>query len=222
MKYKSQIVTQASGSVGGTTYSHNRGGLYQRARSIPTNPASSFQVAVRDFVADVTNRWLTTLTQAQRDGWDVYATQVLLPDSLGEPRNVGGIGMYLRSNVPRLQGSLTRIDAPPVVYNLGVFTTPVLTATAPTTLSVAFTAADPWHAAGGGGLVLASRGQNGSINFFAGPYRFAGIIASGDASPKVLTAPFPLTAGQKVFCQFRATQPDGRLSAAVRFLDVVA
>ena len=38
MLFKSAAFTQASGSVGGLTFAHNRGGMYTRARSIPVNP----------------------------------------------------------------------------------------------------------------------------------------------------------------------------------------
>ena len=47
MKFTSQVYTQASGSVGGLTYSHNRSGMYTRARSTPTDPASTLQLERR-------------------------------------------------------------------------------------------------------------------------------------------------------------------------------
>ncbi|KKM06452.1 hypothetical protein LCGC14_1743870, partial [marine sediment metagenome] len=48
MLFKSGLITQGSGSIGGLTASHNRGGMYFRARTIPTNPATSFQTVVRN------------------------------------------------------------------------------------------------------------------------------------------------------------------------------
>jgi len=43
MKFKSPILSQASGSIAGITFSHNRGGMYVRARAVPTNPGSPQQ-----------------------------------------------------------------------------------------------------------------------------------------------------------------------------------
>lgn len=223
MKFKSPLISQASGSVGGATYSHNRGGMYIRNRTIPTNPASQFQVAIRNFVTALTSGWLSLLTAVQRAGWDNYADLVHLPDSLGDPRNVGGLGMYVRSNVPRLQAGLPQVNDAPTIYNLGEFTTPAITSiTASTSVMIlTFDNTDEWANEDDAGLlILGSRGQNESINFFKGPYRYADKI-EGDAitpptSPANVTIPFPLAVDQKVFCQFRVTREDGRLSGLFR------
>lgn len=228
MKFKSQVLTQASGSVGGLTYSHNRGGLYTRARAIPVNPATPQQVAVRGFMVTLATAWVGTLTQVQRDAWDLYALLVPLPDSLGDPRNVGGLGMYVRSNVPRLQAGLARVDAGPTIFSLPTFTNPdIASITAPTALSLIFNNGDGWaNEAGGAMLVYGSRPANLSINFFKGPYRFASAIL-GDAttpptSPAAIAMPFILTAGQKAFVQARVTLADGRLSGTFRGAGIVA
>jgi len=227
MKFKSPMFSQASGSIAGTTFAHNRGGLYVRARSIPTNPNTTFQQAVRTTFGLLSNLWLNTLTEAQRAGWDNYASLVLIPDSLGEPRNVGGVGMYQRSNTPRIQAGLPRIDDAPSIFNLGDYTAPaIVSITAPTSISLSFDDTDGWaNTDDAGMIVLASRGQNASRNFFKGPYRFAGVIL-GDSvtpptSPAAITSPFPLVAGQRQFIQVRVTQGDGRLATPFRDFDVV-
>lgn len=227
MKFKSPMFSQASGSIAGTTFAHNRGGLYVRARSIPTNPNTTFQQAVRTTFGLLSNLWLNTLTEAQRAGWDNYASLVLIPDSLGEPRNVGGVGMYQRSNTPRIQAGLTRIDDAPSIFNLGDYTAPVIASiTAPTSISLEFTDTDAWaNDDDAAMIILASRGQNPSRNFFKGPYRFAGVI-EGDSvtpptSPAAITSPFPLVAGQRQFIQVRVTQGDGRLATPFRDFDTV-
>lgn len=223
MKFKSSVYTQASGSVGGLTYSHNRGGMYTRARTIPTNPSSAFQAVIRGFVAALTSAWNDTLSAAQRAAWDVYAENVPMLDSLGESRNIGGLGHYVRSNVPRLQAGLDRVDDGPTTYNLGEFTNPTIDAVDATAdeIDVAFTAGDDWVGEDGAALlVLCSRPQNPGINYFTGPYRFADSI-DGDSgtpptSPASLTLPFVVAAGQKIFAQFRVTRADGRLSLPFR------
>lgn len=223
MKIKSALITSASGSIGGLTASHNRGGLYLRARTIPTNPNSVQQQAVRGFVAALTARWLNVLTDQQRTRWMAYAYAVPIPDTLGEPRNCGGIAMYCRSNVPRLQAGLDVVDDGPTVQTLpwtvGISTGTYAAAT--NDFAVTFDNTDPWANEDGGAiLVLASTPQNETINYYKGPYRFAGLIA-GDAvtpptSPATIVNTFSFEVGQKVFTQLRVCRADGRLSLPFR------
>lgn len=221
MKFKSALVTQSSGSVGGATFAHNQGGLYIRARSIPTNPSSAFQVAVRNNMATLSNAWSNILTAAQRAAWTTYAANVTLVNALGDAIHVSGIAMYNRTNTPRLQAGVSRLDAAPTTFNLGSFTNPTITCVASTgNLSIAFTNTDSWATAVGGYmLVYASRPQSPGINFFNGPYRFTGKIAGAvtpPTSPVTLATPFPVVAGQKVFFDVRVSQVDGRLSSDFR------
>jgi len=148
MKFKSAIVTQASGSIGGLTAAHNKGGMYLRSRATPVNPQTAAQVAIRNAMSQLTTAWQETLTAAQRDAWRTYAENVLLPDKLGEPRNIGGIGMYIRSNVPRLQAGLARVDDGPVVFDQRTFTAPtvVLSEGGTNDLQVTSNAGDDWVA----------------------------------------------------------------------------
>jgi hypothetical protein len=227
MKCRPLLADAMSGSVGGLVASHNRGGTYFRQRATPVNPGSTYQDLVRQILAQLTSLWQTVLTQDQRDAWDAYAANVTLPDRLGDQRNVGGIAQYVRSNVPRLQAGLTRVDDGPTVYNLGDFTLPTIASiTAPTALSLGFTTGDDWVSEDGAAmLVFGSRGQNASINYFKGPYRFAGSI-DGDSgtpptSPAAITLPFVLTAGQKGFIKYAVTRADGRLSTSFRDFDIV-
>lgn len=223
MKFKSPVYSEASGSIAGITYSHNRGGMYTRQRVIPTDPGSAFQVAIRGFVASLTSLWLSTLTAAQRAAWDLYAESVELPDTLGEPRNVGGLGMYVRSNVPRLQAGIPRVDDGPVIFNLGDFTNPSFGsfAAATTDFDVTFTNGDDWaNEDDSAMLIYGSRHKNASVNFFKGPYRYADKI-DGDSvtpptSPATITNPFTIVAGSRTFVYMRISRADGRLSAPFR------
>lgn len=226
MKFKSSLLTQASGSIGGLTASRNRGGMYMRARAIPVNTNTSFQQAVRNFLAILTSRWVNTLTALQREAWAVYAEQTPMTDSLGESRTIPALAHYVRSNVARLQAGLSIVDAGPTVY--GLPTLSALDATVDASdgeADIVFTNTDDWATEVGGALAVAiSRPQNVSINYFNGPYRFAGSVLGAviaPTSPATLTLPFPVSLGQKVFIQARSMLADGRLSSPFRF-DVLA
>lgn len=67
---------QRSGSIGATVHSHNRFGQYIRARSVPVNPNTARQVIARNAARSIMIAWQNTLTQDQRDAWNVYAANL--------------------------------------------------------------------------------------------------------------------------------------------------
>lgn len=228
MKFKGTVIGEASGSVASMTFSHNRGGQYIRQRAVPVNSNTTFQQNVRNSMSLLTSNWLSVLTAAQRSGWDSYAAAVPISDTLGEPRNIGGVAMYCRSNIARIQAGLTRIDAAPTTFNLGSFTNPgvgTVSASADT-VGITFTNTDAWAIAAGGFMgVWLSRPQNPTINYFKGPYRFAGVILGAGTpptSPATITAPFPFGVGHKIFIQIRVGQVDGRYSSPFRTVGIGA
>lgn len=221
MKIKSSLMTEASGSIGGITASHNRGGLYLRARVIPVNPNTPQQQAIRGFVAQLSSLWLSVLSALQRGAWDTYALNVPLPDRLGEPRNVGGLAMYIRSNVPRLQVGLPRVDDGPTIYNLGAYTAGTFAPPSEATQAsdVVFAATDAWVGEDDAAMIFFwSRAQNSSVNYFKGPYRstttILGDLALPPTPPLPIDASFPFVAGQAVFVRQNVTRADGRLATA--------
>ena len=222
MLFKSAFLTQASGSVGGVTASRNRGGQYFRARAVPVNPGTPQQSAIRGFVTALSNDWINTLTQADRDLWNVYAANVTLVGPLGDPINVSGLNMYVRSNVPRLQAAEPRVDQGPDIFDIGDYTNPSFALDEPADeVDVTFTDTDDWaNEDDAAMLIYASRPQNPTINFFKGPYRFAGAI-QGDSitpptSPAAIALPFPVAVGQRIFLRANVSRADGRLSAPFR------
>lgn len=225
MKFKSQVYTEASGSIGGVTYSRNRGGMYTRARAKPTNPNTPEQQIVRAIMASLTAAWVNDLTAGNRNSWDAYAAATPITNLLGEPVNVGGLGMFIRSNSPRLQSGFPRVDNYSGPNNLGGYTEPdwttVVASEATQDISLPFDETDNWVDGDDNALILwASRPQNLSVNYFKGPYRQAGYIA-GDSttpptSPVTIAAPFPFAAGQRLFLRVNVSRADGRLSTQSR------
>lgn len=219
MLIKSALVTQASGSVGGVTASRNRSGMYMRARAIPVNPNTGQQQAVRSLMASLSVVWQSVLTPAQRTGWETYATNTPLINRLGASIHVSGLNMYIRTNLPRLQAVANRIDNAPTLYNLSALTAPTIgSATASTGIVVLnITNSDTWATALGGHLLVSiGRPQNPTINYFRGPYQYAGRINGSVVPPSAsqnITSPFPFAAGRKIFVRCVAATADGRLSA---------
>jgi hypothetical protein len=217
------IMTQISGSVGGITGSHNRGGMYLRGRSIPTDPATVRQQLLRSAAATLTARWRDVLTQAQRDSWAVYAANTPLLSPLGDARDVGALPMYLRGNTVRLQIGEDPVDDPA--------TSGMPTLTQPTAVTITDSGgllggtliADPWVDLADTFLcVYASRPVSESINFWKGPYRLLGSVeGSVTVPPTTFSEDYAAVwgdpvVGQKIFYQLRVVDAFGALSAKIR------
>lgn len=222
MKFKSSIFAQSSGSLAGTVFSHNKGGQYVRNRSTPTNPNTPQQQLIRGLVGGLSNLWTNTLTAAQRAAWDTYAENVTLLNALGEPINVTGLNMYVRSNTARLAAALSRIDAAPTVFNTGDFTPPTFALDEPNDeVDVTFDNTDAWaNEDDAAMLIYTSAPQGLAVNFWKGPYRFAGRI-DGDSttaptSPAAITLATPVATGQRIFVRAIVVRADGRVSLPFR------
>lgn len=223
MKFLSQLITVGSGSVGGLVASHNKGGNYFRALVIPVNPRTDAQVEVRNALSQLVDSWINTLTPAQRDAWDIYASNVPVTDTLGQTISLSGQQHYIRSNVPRLQSLATGIAGAiqdgPTIFNTGnVDASAFFTMVAPSAATYNFDNTLAWANEDNAHLLTwYGRPVNPSINFFKGPYQkgpaIDGNTTTAPTSPAAQTAPFVYTAGQRVYAYSRITRADGRLSA---------
>lgn len=231
MKFKSEHLTQASGSIGGVTYGRAKGGvLYRRSRAIPVNPNSENQVQVRTAVTQLVTHWVEQLTNTERVAWNTYAQNVTVVNVLGDAVHNSGQNWFIAVNTPRLQSdaklgtTLGIIEAAPGMFDRGDFSTPTLpTYDAATGSSMAYTDTDEWaNETGGAMFVYQGRPRNQSRLFFNGPFRLVGTIIGDDttppASPFTLTPAnfnmrgFPLVAGQLIQTVVSVARADGRLS----------
>ena len=227
MLYKSNLLAQASGSLDGTVFSHNRFGRYTRNGSRPVNPLSERQALIRAQFTAVASRWESTLTQAQRDAWDVYAANIPTTNKLGDEIFLTGFNHYIRSNTAIQQASGTIVDDGPTDLTLPAQDgTVVVTASEATQLlSVAFDDTLDWLDESGGFMtVFMGLPAPASHQFFGGPYRFAASIAGDDTvpptTPETMAAPFVFAAGQKLWIRTRILRVDGRISSQSTFQTV--
>lgn len=206
----------ASGTAGGITISRNRFGFYQRNKSVPVNPSTPFQNAVRSAFSTLAASW-SLLTLNQRTAWTEYANAVPRSDVFGQPITLDGRQMYIACNSLRLQASLAIVSDGPTTLTLPELTLPVPTIAEGDDISLAYTNSDEWATAVGGALLLyTSPAKSPQTNYCRGPYRFVGKVAgavSPPVSPATLTPPFAYVEGQKVFWKAVAVTADGRISA---------
>lgn len=236
MIFRSEHMTEVSGSIAGVTYSRAKGGvLYRRARAIPVNPATSFQGQVRNALTELVTRWVENLTSVQRTSWDTYGANVLVTNAIGQVVALSGQNWYIGSNTPRLQaevklpaffplpGGTTIVDSAPTLFDRGDFTSPTVGVVSATTgIAFTITVSDDWAVEDGAMmLVFQGRPRNASRTFFAGPYRLVNIIPGDSVIPSpsqpipivsLNANGFPITEGQVIDLVVVVSRLDGRLS----------
>lgn len=225
MKFTSAIAATVSGSIGGATGSHNRGGQYFRRRAIPTNPNTSLQVVRRASMGLASVSWTSILTQAQRNGWNAYANATPVIDSLGNTIRLTGLNMYARQAVLRIAAGMTPIFTPPEEPGLTDLT-PVTISDVESDSSITGTHSDEddWAGSADGFLaIFASASMSAGKTFFKGPYRYFGKVLGNSVTPPTITinmtnAAFTFTLGQKVGVRVIACDGFGRLSQAQEYL----
>lgn len=216
---------QRSGRLGATIASHNRSGAYLRAGSIPVNPNTARQVAVRNAVRSLAIAWQVTLTQIQRDAWDVYAANTTFLNKVGQSINLTGLNHYVRSNTPRVMNGIAAVDAAPTIFALAAAETELAATASAATQDITITGngAGPWVGEADAWQFF-SMGipQNDGIKFFGGPYRQ--LTATPGAGPPpfpvVIAAAWPFAELNRIWIRSRIARGDGRLSqfAEINFL----
>jgi hypothetical protein len=180
MLFQGTMITNASGRLGDTIWSRNRGGPYARAYVVPTDPNTSEQQAARNSMAHVVNRWQTTLSPAQRTAWSEYSRGIHRPNRIGERRSVGGFPEYVKANFLR-RYELTWLgvlglpdvdDPPPKGHGATPLSMPTVASvsTLDGTVEVTFNADDPWWSQQAGLYIWGAAASTVTINWFRGPW----------------------------------------------------
>lgn len=226
--FKSQVLTQASGSVGGVTYGHNKSGMYMRARTVPVQPNSSAQLQVRDALTNLVTAWKETLTPAERAAWELYAQNVPVTNPLGDSVKNSGQNWYIGANTPRLQAiaklsaTITRVDPGPTTFDRGDFANPAAQYSEATGMILTLDGTDAWENEDGAAmLAYIGAPQDPSVSFFKGPFRLVGLAEGDSVTPPTTIAVsaanltalgYTITEGQSVWVAVAVTRADGRLS----------
>jgi hypothetical protein len=119
VKYKSPLLSDASGSVGGLNASHNKGGPYLRAKPHPKNTPTTPRSRSRSGLSAFSNHW-RNLSDVLRNRWDTYARNVPIASPNGRPGLLTGYHHFIRSNLSRLSipGMVTVLTYAPTSFSL--------------------------------------------------------------------------------------------------------
>jgi hypothetical protein len=175
------VVADTRGTVGGITFTRARSGAFMRASTKPTLKQTAMTQVVRSSLANLTKRWFSTLTAMQRAAWIALSAANPVTDVFGNSTILSGQQFYVRVNQLRNQAGLVYIDDAPADQSVTALLSLTLTATAPSTLSIAFTGTplDGNHRL----YIWATPSLSPGKVPTKGDMKFIGVSALGQASP---------------------------------------
>lgn len=115
------MIATASGSIGGQTFSHNKGGAYVRTRAIPTNPSSEAQLRQRSILQSLSSGF-QDLTSGERLAWFDWAQQNPGTNALGRSFLMDGKQAYVKLNSKILLDETAAFATPPIITAPDPFT----------------------------------------------------------------------------------------------------
>lgn len=211
--------TPISGSIGGETHSHNRGGPYVRRRGIPINPNSTKQQFARAVLSTLSGNW-SGLTSAQRAAWKAFADANPVVNRLGQARQLSGQQAYVQLNARLIGAGTTASATPPSTTGPDMLLTATVVFTAPATIALTYTATP---APAGNRIVVwqtlpGTAGRDPNLN----QARLVGYSAAAAASPQSFTTPYAGAVGQTCNVFAGVMDASGRITPLLKVPVVLA
>jgi len=107
------MVSQASGRIGGTIFSRNRGGAYVRNGSIPTTVTTPFAQHIKAVTAAQSQAWAGLDAEVQEQ-WREWATQNPVINRLGQSRTLSGHQAFVQINGRLVYAGFAALVSPPI------------------------------------------------------------------------------------------------------------
>ena len=108
------FVSAVSGSIGGTTFSRNRGGQYTRARAVPITSTTAEAIAARARLSTASSAW-QGLTAGQRTAWAFWADANPTTNTLGMSITLTGQQAFVGNHTRLSLAGAATLTAPPIV-----------------------------------------------------------------------------------------------------------
>lgn len=106
------VVTQVSGRIGGSVFSHNKGGQYIRAGVVPKKVTSAAALTQKSILSTVTRSW-ALLDAAQKAAWSHYTTENPVVNRIGMKKSLSGHQAFVGLNSRLLRAADAGIALPP-------------------------------------------------------------------------------------------------------------
>jgi len=174
------LVVAGRGKIGGHVASRNRAGAYLRTKVTPVNPATIYQIGVRNRLAGISTDW-RGLSAAERIAWNDAVADYAKTDVFGDIRNPSGFNLHQKLNNNLVNVAQAQITAPPLPEAVDAFTSCSLAADF-TLQTVTLTYA-PAVAADHSALVYFTPAISPGITFVKSEFRQTHVMIAANASP---------------------------------------
>lgn len=108
------LISEISGKLGGAVFFRNRGGSCVRTFTVPANPQTEYQIAVRNALTSASVAW-KNLTDAQRAAWAAWAQENPVRNRVGEAIRLQGNAAFVELNARMVLLGNATTTAPPTV-----------------------------------------------------------------------------------------------------------
>ncbi|MBA7565552.1 hypothetical protein ES708_07237 [subsurface metagenome] len=174
------LVVDGRGKLGGHVASKNRAGSYFRTKVTPVNPASIYQVNVRNRFGGLSSAW-RGLDPGDRVAWNAAVAAFAKTDVFGDLRNPSGFNLHQLLNNNLINIGIAQIATPPLPEAVDAFTSLLIEAsTGGETLTITF---EPEIVGTHRILLLATPGLSAGISFVKSEYRQLTYLNAANTSP---------------------------------------
>lgn len=108
------FVSAVSGSIGGTVFSHNKGGQYTRTRAIPITSTTEEALAAKTRLSTASAAW-QNLTSGQRDAWAFWARSNPVNNTLGMSKILAGQQAFVGNHIRMSIANAATLTSPPII-----------------------------------------------------------------------------------------------------------
>jgi len=107
----------SSGSIAGTTSSHNRAGQYTRNRRTPVNNPTARRTAVRSAFGGASSAW-SALTPTLQASWVAAADSHPITDALGQSITLTGHQLFISCTTASVNAGGPVLSTPPPTFSV--------------------------------------------------------------------------------------------------------
>lgn len=209
-----------SGKLGPAVASRNKGGQYLRSRVVPSGATPTpQQEVIRNAVRSVAPSW-SSLSQSNRDAWNVYGQNVPTTDVLGDTIQLSGQNWFIGCNTLRTQLVQEQVIKGPTTFDRGGvdFTgTTVLLGATTGTLTLGTPVEDFDLVAGDVIAVYGGRDYGVGRSKYFGSFQLATIVSGTESGTDfVFDLPFAHTATNNMAFNLVVSRSDGRYTTPSR------
>lgn len=178
------LVTDAAGSIGGTTFQRNFVATQVRVKPLPTRRRTEYTNQPRSTLGQWSRTW-RTLSPGRRADWQTAADALTWLNKFGDVIRGKGYWLYIRCNQVLSRLGFASVGAPAAPVAFAGITGLTSSGSTATTCGFSWTSPDPTET-GTVWMVYATRPMSAGRSTAPGAYRYIGYINEAKASPQVV------------------------------------